>query len=130
MLCQLLRCQQNLKWRLMPNKMAGKCLTSNIASVQNQWILKRFRLLIGQNDVVSYGKTYISTFFSGSRRHFNRSVDTLLIKVLPASESQCQEVLGPLQFEPECEVQGDCRDCWFTFRTNIEYVTWYCPEFI
>ena len=32
--------QQNLKWGLMPDKMAGKHVTSNIASSRNQWYSK------------------------------------------------------------------------------------------
>jgi len=41
-------------------------------------ILKRFSLLIGSNDVVCYGKTYIPTLWSGIGRHFKRSVEMLI----------------------------------------------------
>ena len=43
---------QNLKWHLMPDKMAGKLITSNIASARNQWYSKDSVFWLAQ-------KTYI-----------------------------------------------------------------------
>ena len=68
--------QQNLKWRLMPDKMAGKLVTSHIASVLNQGYWKH---LVFPNDVVHYGVTSIPVFLSGIGRHLNRSVYTKII---------------------------------------------------
>jgi len=67
----------------MPNKMAEKHVTSNIASARNQSdTQKRFSFLIGPNYVVCYGIKIIPTFLSGIERHFKRSVDKLTLETL------------------------------------------------
>ena len=70
----------HLKWRPMPDNMAGKLVTSNIASARTQWYSKDLVFWLAQMTLyIINGVTSITAFLSGIESHFKHSVDTLIM---------------------------------------------------